>query len=67
MLVSGGGVGGVNGQIPVHLHLHSIQPDCKVVQLPLAVAEPMHNADLFRNVSVLLESLLIAYLLSPEH
>lgn len=58
---------GLYGQIPAHLQLLHIQPDCKIVQLPLAVAELMWNADLFRNVSVLLEYLLIASLLSPEH
>lgn len=55
MLVSGSGKWANSCPSPVAPY-----SNCKVVLLPLAVAEPMHNADLFRNVSVLLESLLIA-------
>lgn len=58
---------GLYEQIPAHLQWLHIQTDCKVVQLPLAVAELMQNAGLFGIVSVLLESLLIASLLSSEH
>lgn len=58
---------GLGGQTPVHLRVLRIQPDCKAVPLPLAVAALMSSAGSFSNASVLLESLLIAYLLSPEH